>query len=435
MTFEEFKDRLFVLAKKNGVEVQISFLETKEFSLRLANGDLDQYTDAGKFNVEIKVLKDGKTGAFRTQVLEDPEKCFEEALSNLQIKDSEEKEYFFEGGEEYREMETYVGRFEKLSVKEKMGMAKKAHESAAKDERVAMVPTVMYRDMVIKKIITNTLGLNVESQMDGGFLFAMAIARDTNPRSGSWYELARVPEELDPEEIGKRAAEEAISLIGSKTIPSGKYPVLMRNTALLDLMEMFIPMISAENVQKNLSPLKGKLGEQVGNPAVSIKDLPYHPKGLSSTPFDDEGVPTTEKFVLENGVLKTFLHNLKTARKEGVEPTGNGFVGGIRPVNLMLMPGEKSFEELLKEMSRGVVITEVEGMHAGANSISGEFSLFAKGYWVENGEIVHGVEDITVSGNFLDLLRKIVLVGNDVKVSQHTIAPSVLVEVLDVAGK
>ena len=278
MTFEEFKDRLFVLAKKNGVEVQISFLETKEFSLRLANGDLDQYTDAGKFNVEIKVLKDGKTGAFRTQVLEDPEKCFEEALSNLQIKDSEEKEYFFEGGEEYREMETYVGRFEKLSVKEKMGMAKKAHESAAKDERVAMVPTVMYRDMVIKKIITNTLGLNVESQMDGGFLFAMAIARDTNPRSGSWYELARVPEELDPEEIGKRAAEEAISLIGSKTIPSGKYPVLMRNTALLDLMEMFIPMISAENVQKNLSPLKGKLGERVGNPVVSIKDLPYHPK-------------------------------------------------------------------------------------------------------------------------------------------------------------
>ncbi|PLV59427.1 TldD/PmbA family protein [Thermotoga sp. KOL6] len=434
MTLEEFKDKLFSAAKRKGVEAQIRFNEMKEFSLRLANGELDQYTDAGRFNVEINVLKDGKVGSFRTQILEDPEKCLEEALSNLQVKDSEEEEFFFEGGE-YSSMKTYLGEFEKLSVKEKMEIAKRAHESASKDERIAMVPLVMYRDIVMRKHLSNTLGLDVEARMDGGFLFTMTVAKDTNPRSGSWFEVSRSPQNLIPEEVGSRAAKEAISLIGSKPIKSGKYPVLMRNTALLDLMEMFVPMISAENVQKNLSPLKGRLGSQVGNSVINIKDVPYHPNGLYSVPFDDEGVPTSEKHILESGVLKTFLHNLKTARKEGVKPTGNSFEGRITPVNLILVPGENSFEDLLRMMGKGVVITEVEGMHAGANSVSGEFSLFAKGYWVENGEIMHGVEDITISGNFLDFLKKVTHVGNDVKVSTRTISPSVLVEALDVAGK
>ncbi|ACM24033.1 TldD/PmbA family protein [Thermotoga neapolitana] len=434
MTLEEFKDKLFAIAKRKGVEAQVSFVETREFSLRLANGELDQYTDAGKSSIEVKVLKEGKTGVFRTQVLEDPERCLEEALGNLRVKDSEEEEFFFEGGE-YKPMETYAGKFERLSVKEKMEMAKRAHESASSDERIIMVPTVMYRDFVTRKHLSNTLGLNASITADGGYIFVMAVAKDQNPRSGFWFEIARVPEDLNPEEVGNRASKEAVSLIGSKSIESGKYPAVVRNTALLDLMEMFIPMISAENVQKNLSPLKGKLGNQVGNAVVSIKDLPYHSRGLASTPFDDEGVPTTEKYVLESGVLKTFLHNLKTAKKEGVNPTGNGFENGIQPVNLMMVPGNSSFNDLLKEMGKGVVITEVEGMHAGANSISGEFSLFAKGYWAENGEIMHGLEEFTISGNFLDFLKKIVLIGNDVKVSYRTIAPSVLVEVLDVAGK
>ncbi|MCD6551591.1 TldD/PmbA family protein [Thermotoga sp.] len=434
MTLEEFKEKLFSLAKRKAVEAQISFVETKEFSLRLANGELDQYTDAGKYSLEIKVLKEGKTGVFRTQILEDPERCLEEALGNLQIKDSEEEEFFFEGGK-YEHMETYAGKFEKLSVREKIEVARRAHASASSNERIAMVPTVMYRDVVMRKHLSNTLGLNADGIVDGGYLFVMAVAKDKSPRSGFWFEVARVPEDLNPEEVGRLASKEATSLVGSKPIESGKYPALVRNTALLDLIEMFIPMISAENVQKNLSPLKGKLGSQVGSQVVSIKDLPYHSKGLASTPFDDEGVPTTEKYVLEKGVLKTFLHNLKTARKEGVNPTGNGFENGIQPVNLMLVPGDVSFDDLLKEMGKGVVITEVEGMHAGANSISGEFSLFAKGYWVENGEIVHGLEEFTISGNFLDFLKRVVRVGNDVKVSYRTIAPSVLVEVLDVAGK
>ncbi|PLV56843.1 TldD/PmbA family protein [Thermotoga sp. SG1] len=434
MTLEEFKDKLFTVAMRKGVEAQVSFVETREFSLRLANGELDQYTDAGKYSIEVKVLKEGKTGVFRTQVLEDPERCLEEALGNLQIKDSEEEEFFFEGGK-YEPMETYAGEFEKLSVKEKLEMARLAHKGASSDERIVMVPTVMYRDFVTRKYLSNTLGLSADGMADGGYIFVMAIAKDSNPRSGFWFEIARIPKDLNPEEVGRQASREAISLIGSKPIESGKYPAVVRNTALLDLMEMFIPMISAENVQKNLSPLKGKLGSQVGGTVVSIKDLPYHSRGLASTPFDDEGVPTTEKYVLKNGVLKTFLHNLKTARKEGVSPTGNGFENGIQPVNLMIVPGDSSFNDLLREMGRGVVITEVEGMHAGANSVSGEFSLFAKGYWVESGEIAHGLEEFTISGNFLDFLKRIVRVGNDVRVSHRTIAPSVLVEVLDVAGK
>ncbi|WP_240739410.1 metallopeptidase TldD-related protein [Marinitoga lauensis] len=198
---------------------------------------------------------------------------------------------------------------------------------------------------------------------------------------------------------------------------------------------MLIPMISAENAQKNMSPLKGKIREKIASDILKIKDVPFYEGSLSNAAFDSEGVPTKEKNIIGNGEFKTFLYNLKTAKKEGKKSTGNASGGGIAPINLLVEPGEKSFDDLLKELDNGIIITSLEGLHSGANPVSGEFSLGAQGLKVENGKIVGGVEQITVSGNFLDILKKVEAVGNDMWISfGGTISPSVIISEIDIAG-
>ena len=165
----------------------------------------------------------------------------------------------------------------------------------------------------------------------------------------------------------------------------------------------------------------------------------------SSTPFDGEGVPTSYKEIISGGKLTTLLHNLKTAKKQGVKSTGNGSRPsyaspvGIAPTNFYIKPGEAGLDEMAAKLGDGLVITRLEGLHAGANPISGDFSLGAKGYKVENGRLGGAVKQITIAGNFYQLLKDIVEVGSDLRFGFPGAAcfgsPSVRVSKLSVAGK
>jgi len=433
MTFEQFKEKIFALAKTHGVEAQISYSQNKNFQVRYQNGEMDQYTDAGKFKITLQLLKDGKIGMSYTETLDDPEKVFEDALSNISIIDTEDVEYFYDGKGEYLDIEPYDGSFERLSVKERISYVEKAHEEIRKSSDV-INDMAVYGQQMNEMRLSNTLGLDVSYVSGGGFMYAMAVAKDTSPRSAVEFALGRTPIALDPVHVGTKARDEALALVGSQSVKSGKYRVILRSDVFSDILGLLISMISAENAQKNLSPLKGKIGEKIGSDVLSIKDLPYHPLSISSAPFDTQGVPTKEKTIIENGVFKTFLHNLKTAKKDGVEPTGNAMGTGIQPINLYVVPGSKSFDELLKTLDDGLVIIEIEGMHSGANPISGNFSLGAKAFRVEGGQITHGVEQITISGNFLEMIKNIEELGSDLRAFMGIINPSVLISTLDVAG-
>ncbi len=433
MTLEQFKDKIFSLAKANGVEAQISYSQNKNFQVRYQNGEMDQYTDAGKFKITIQILKDGKIGMSYTERLDEPEKVFEDALSNISIIDSEDVEYFYDGKGEYLNIEPYDGSFERLSVKERISYAERAHEEIRKSADI-INDMAVYGQQMNEMRLSNTLGLDVSYVSGGGFMYTMAVAKDLSPRSAVEFAIGRSPDALDPVHVGSKARDESLALVGSKSVKSGKYRVILRNDVFSDILGMLISMISAENAQKNLSPLKGKIGEKIGSDVLNIKDLPYHPLSISSSPFDTQGVPTKEKKIIENGVFKTFLHNLKTAKKDGVEPTGNAMGTGIQPINLYVEPGSKSFNELLETLSDGLVIIEIEGMHSGANPISGNFSLGAKAFRVEGGKITHGVEQITISGNFLEMLKNIEELGSDLRASMGIINPSVLISSLDIAG-
>ena len=195
-------------------------------------------------------------------------------------------------------------------------------------------------------------------------------------------------------------------------------------------------------VQEGKSPLAGKLGLSIGSSLVHLIDDATRPAGIASRPFDAEGYPSQVINLIADGVLKTFLHNTETAAKDGRQSTGSAtrysYRGtiGIDISNFYLEIGQHTKEKLLEEIGTGLLLTDVHGTHAGVNQITGEFSLQADGFWVEDGKVSHALENFTVAGNFLELLQNIKSIGNDLKFSPMAGAgsPSVRVTELAVGG-
>jgi PmbA protein len=230
-------------------------------------------------------------------------------------------------------------------------------------------------------------------------------------------------------------------MFGAAPVPSGAYPVLLRHDVAASLLATFADAFSAESVQRGLSLLTGRLGEAIASPLVTLVDDPFLADGSASAPFDAEGVATVRKEVISSGVLTTYLHNLKTARKDGVRSTGNAARAshkapvGVAPSNFVLSPGPLQFGELVAAVENGLLVTAVQGLHSGANPVSGDFSLGATGYRIVNGSITAPVDQITLAGNFFRLLAEVEAVGDDLDFTGSFGAPTLRVRALSVAGK
>ena len=205
-------------------------------------------------------------------------------------------------------------------------------------------------------------------------------------------------------------------------------------------MSAYVGSADAEDIQKNSSLFVGKLGQKVASKKITIEDKPLA-KTVFAKSFDDEGVATRNLPIIKNGILQNYLYNLTTAAKDGVQSNGHGSVGGGSKVStttwyLEMKAGKKTLDELFAEVGNGVYITEVQGMHAGLNPRSGNFSLQSTGFMIENGKVTHGLDIITVSGNLVDLFNSITEVGSDSKeFASGMKCPSAIVKKIVVSGK
>ena len=252
------------------------------------------------------------------------------------------------------------------------------------------------------------------------------------------------PGKIDLEKVARTAAQEALAGLNAAPVPSGSYRVLLRNDVAGTLLSTFSGVFSADNAQRGLSRLKGREGEMVAAECLTLMDNPHLEDSAASTPFDGEGVATAPKAVIEAGRLNTLLHNLKTANKQGVATTANasrpGYAApvGVAPSNFYFKPGEADFDALLERMGDGLLITDMQGMHAGANPITGDFSLAAKGFAVRGGKLAEPVAQITIAGNFYEVLSAVEAVGSDLEFHAPGAScfgsPSLLVKQLSVAG-
>jgi PmbA protein len=230
-----------------------------------------------------------------------------------------------------------------------------------------------------------------------------------------------------------------LSQLGSKNIVSKDYPVLIRNDAAAQLLATFSSNFSAENTQAGISFLKDKLGMQLTSEKISIVDDPMLEDGLASRTFDSEGVATKKLTLVDSGVLKSLLHNQKTAKKDQTVTTGHAYKESYKsaikvgPTNLYITPSQKSFKDLLTSMEEGIFITSLSGLHSGANQVSGDFSLAANGFYVKDGKIQYPVNLMTIAGNFYQLLLNVEEIGSDLMFPLSPIgSPSILIQSLSV---
>ncbi|NMG44495.1 metalloprotease PmbA [Aromatoleum toluvorans] len=244
-----------------------------------------------------------------------------------------------------------------------------------------------------------------------------------------WYDTRRDAAELmSAESVGQRAAERALARLGAKKIKTCEVPVLFESSLAVALIGNFVYAVSGGSLYRKSSFLLDSLGQPVFSPLVNISERPHLPKAFGSSPFDSDGVVTRDREVVTDGVLQGYFLSTYSARKLGLQTTGNA--GGSH--NLIVKPGDMDFAALVKHMDRGLVVTELLGQ--GVNYVTGDYSRGAAGFWVEKGKIKHAVEEITIAGNLRDMFRSIVAIGNDALPRGAKLCGSVLIERMKIAG-
>lgn len=315
--------------------------------------------------------------------------------------------------------------------------------SASPDVR--RVEEVLYGDAVSRVALASTAGLAAEYRRTDCWCVASAIAeRDDETQTGFSFQVAREPGELDYEAVGREAAERGARLLGAVKPATERLPVILDPWAGAAFLGVLASGLSAEEVQKGRSLLAGMVGERVAADALNLVDDGRLPEGPASAPFDDEGVPTSRTPLIDRGVLRGFLHNTVTARRDGTVSTGNASrrsyrgVPGVSTSNLLVAAGPEPPEALLASAGRAVYVQEVKGVHSGANPISGEFSVGAAGLRVEGGAFGEPLREMTIASTLPEVLRGVEAVGSDVRFLFGAGAvgtPTILVGEMTVAGR
>ncbi|HHC18770.1 MAG TPA: TldD/PmbA family protein [Euryarchaeota archaeon] len=290
--------------------------------------------------------------------------------------------------------------------------------------------------------IANSYGEEVSSKASSTFFSIIAGAND-GTKNGSYgeYKIFRRLADLNYEDISKLVAQRALDSLEAKQIPTGHYDIIFEGRIFSLLLEtLFAQAVSAYNVQIGRSPLKGKIGEKIAGNNISFLEDPHMPWFPGTKEFDDEGIPTKRFYVVEKGVLKSYLYDYYTAKREGKESTGNASRGlgqrGIpMPNNVILVPGDASEEEIIEETKRGVIVSNSIGYWL-SNYISGQMNgTISHGYIVENGEIKHAVKGVAFSDNFYDVLKgKLDMIAKELKPAMRMASPMVRVKDSTIAG-
>lgn len=422
---QDYIKELLAQAKAAGIEAAEAYLSEKEnFSAMRNNGALEDYQSNHTRGLGFRGLVNGRMGYASTEALDEESigQLIRGVIESATLCESDDEQPLYQGGGQVPEVELYQPELDKVAPEAKLAKIE-AMENACKaaDSRYLngynMVETTRHTVR-----IANSFGMDQTYTENFCDLYCGANVKEgDNVSTGGFVQISRDFDALDPDRLARDSVDQAVKGLNAEPVASGKYHVVFWNEALVSLLGVFSTVFSAETEQMGLSLLSGKLGETIAAPCVTLVDDPLRPDCLGSRPFDDEGVPSHQHMLVENGVFRTFLHNLKTARKAGVESTGNGSKADysspvrVAPSNLYFEPGALSFEELLSQVGDGIVITEVSGLHAGANPVSGDFSLLSKGYTLKDGKRDQPLERITVAGNFYELLKNIRAFASDLR--------------------
>ncbi|MEC5422911.1 TldD/PmbA family protein [Virgibacillus sp. C22-A2] len=425
MELTTFRNQLFAEGEKLGfTDLELYYEKQESFSCDIFKGEIDGFESSTVNGVSLRGLYDGKMGYAYTEKLdEDSVRFLLDSVKENAALIEDEPEEIYAGDTSYREMDFYSSSLSEVTTVDKIAFMKEVEKKIyAYDSRVVQTDYATLQDATVEKALFNSKGLSLSDRNNIlVVIFSVVVKEEEELKSDFHVTRTQDFKSLDPNKIAAEAVEKALSYLGGKTYPNKKYSIIFKNSAAASLLATFVPSLSAEAVQKDQSLLKGKLNEDIASSHVTLTDDPFLSNSIHSGTFDSEGVATKQLTVVENGKLESYFHNLKTAKKDGVASTGHGHKPsykdtiGISPSNLFIQPGEEAYEDLYEDLEEGIIITNLAGLHSGANVISGDFSLAANGYYVKAGKIVGPTNQMTIAGNFFEILHDIEQVGSDLE--------------------
>ncbi|MCL2839742.1 MAG: TldD/PmbA family protein [Defluviitaleaceae bacterium] len=446
MTFEAFKEEVFAQAKAKGFSDYELFYSAEDgFSVRVFKGEISEYKNSSTEGVGFRGTYEGKMGYAYSENMNihciTP--LLENAIGNATIIEDEDMEKLYTGDDKYPEVNNYNPALNDIDAAQKIQWALAMDKYVTDlDPRIKMADYCTVATTESRVAIANSHGLHLSKKMNFATAYVIVRAEENGEtKSGTEIWIGRDFKDFDYKAVGQKAVDKAISYLNAEAIPTGEYPIIFNDETARDVFGVFSSIFMAEKGQKGFSMLtKEKLGEVIAASNITIRDDGVTDLNLFSSPFDAEGVATQNKAIIENGVLKQLLYNTKSAEKDGVQSTGNaskvGYGGAIETscTNFYLVPGKKSYDELVTGLEKGLIITELAGLHSGTNDVSGDFSFSADGFLVEGGKIIKPVEQITIAGNFYEMLKNIDEVGSDLRFVKKIGMPSILTSGLRVAG-
>lgn len=425
--------------------------EGDEFSVSVRMGEVETLEESGSRGMGLRVLLGQRSASASTSDLTQDgiEQMISGAMALVRVTEEdsfaglpEDSEY----GQLTEDLKLYFDDVYSLPAVERIAQARRAEAAAlGYDARIANSQGGSFSAATGRRVLANSRGFLGSYRTSYCGISAAPLAVDAGGamQRDSWYSSARRMSDLEsPESIGEEAARRALRRLGARRVPTQRVPIVFSPEVSRSLLGHLFEAASGDSIWRSASFLAGQLGEAIATPHLTIIDdhtmiLPGGVGGFGTSPFDGEGLPTRRTVVVEDGVLKTYLLNTYSGRKLGMRSTGNATRGlggspGIGAGNLYLKPGNVSPEAILKEIPAGLYVTSLMGF--GANLVTGDYSRGASGLWIENGELTHAVEEVTIAGNLREIYKNITAIGDDLVFRGSIAAPTLRIDGMTIAG-
>lgn len=405
-------------------QIEVFVGHDKTFQVRVFEAEVESVSSAEPRGVGIKVVLDHQVGfAFTTDIAAAGlARALDQARVNARYSTADDASGIAPAWARRPDpvADLVDPGFSAVPPEDKTALAVELDEvTRGSDQRIRTVEDAVYSDSFSRVVIATSTGVEGTYERSDAWCYAVAIADDKDDTEvGFDFGLARGPTGIDVEDVGRRAAGRALDVLGAKKIPSARMPIVLDPYTAGQFLGVIGAALTGEAVQKGRSLFAGKLGERVAGEITLIDDGAIA-GAPGSAPWDDEGTPTQRTEVIRAGELRGFLYDLTSARRDGTASTGNASRSGFKsapgpsPSNLALEPTGSSRDEVLQRAGRALLVTDFHGVHAGANPVSGDFSVGVTGRLLENGTPGKPVKEVTIAAPMLEILSSIVAVADD----------------------
>lgn len=437
-------DKAFKEAKKLGVQAMVTISTNSSLKVKVRMGELEELKQTKPEVLSLRLYK-GKRSASGTTAhinAQSVERLVKRVAQSVDLVDEDDanglpdEDLLYVG--KGKDLELFDPKLVGFSVDKAREMALACEKAALDvDKHVKNSSGGVAGVSMGAKRIFNSRGLDASHKSTGVYVQALPVAEsdDGEKNSDWWYHYTHHLDALeDPKVVGKKAGQRSLRLLGAQSdVKTGTYPVLFVPETANTLLGHLFECASGDQVYKNTTYLAKRLETRVAADAYRVVDDPHRVRGMDSKLFDDEGVATRKRTLVDGGKLMFYPCDTFSARRLGQKSTGHAGGSGVTSHNLYVENGDTSLEELLKKMDTGLMVTAFIGF--GLNRATGDFSRGIRGFWVEGGKPVRPVQEITVSSNLDDMYKGIIGIGNDLEFRFDTNSPSILIDKMTVSGK